>query len=83
MYMNIMLWIICTLVVYNVFYNRFFQHKKEFRTLRKLGFLIKEVRTEIICEFIILLLGGVVFGIGAGNIINRLIYQKIMMPMVK
>ncbi len=50
--------------------------------MRKLGFLIKEVRTEIICEFIILLLGGVVFGIGAGNIINRLIYQKIMMPMV-
>lgn len=81
-WMNGMIWLICVLVIYNVFYNRFFRRKREFQTLRKLGFHVREVRTEILAEFGILLVGGVVGGLLVGMFINWLIYKKIMMPMV-
>lgn len=80
--MNITIWIVCVMVVYNIFYNRFFSKKRDFINLRKLGFQVKDLLKITGIEFLIFILIGFITGTLVGFLINRWIYLKIMKVMI-
>lgn len=76
--MNIMIWLVCVMVLYNIFYNRFFEKKRDFMNLRKLGFQTWDLYKIAGSEFFILLMLGVIAGILLSYWINRIIYSGLM-----
>ena len=76
--MNVTVWLVCALVVYNIFYNRLFEKKRDFIALRKTGFQTKELMKIAGIEFLILVLIGFVTGILAGYFLNQAVYGEIM-----
>ena len=76
--MNIMIWIVCVMVLYNIFYNRFFEKKRDFMNLRKLGFQTWDLYKIAGSEFFILLMLGVIAGILLSYWLNRIIYSGLM-----
>ena len=76
--MNVTVWLVCALVVYNIFYNRLFEKKRDFIALRKIGFQTKDLMKIAGMEFLILILIGSVTGILAGYFLNQAVYGEIM-----
>ena len=76
--MNVTVWLVCALVVYNIFYNRLFEKKRDFIALRKVGFQTKDLMKIAGMEFLILVLIGFVTGILAGYFLNQAVYGEIM-----
>lgn len=76
--MNVTVWLVCALVVYNIFYNRLFEKKRDFIALRKIGFQTKDLMKIAGMEFLILVLIGFVTGILAGYFLNQAVYGEIM-----
>ena len=76
--MNFTVWLVCALVVYNIFYNRLFEKKRDFIALRKVGFQTKDLMKIAGMEFLILVLIGFVTGILAGYFLNQAVYGEIM-----
>ncbi len=76
--MNVTVWLVCALVVYNIFYNRLFEKKRDFIALRKMGVQTKELMKIAGIEFLILVLIGFVTGILAGYFLNQAVYGEIM-----
>lgn len=76
--MNFTIWLVCVLVVYNIFYNRLFERKRDFIALRKIGFQSKDLMKIAGIEFLVLVLIGFVIGIVAGCLLNQAVYGEIM-----
>ncbi len=76
--MNFTVWLVCVLVVYNIFFNRLFEKKRDFIALRKIGFQAKDLMKIAGMEFLILILSGFVTGILAGYFLNHAVYGEIM-----
>ena len=76
--MNFTIWLVCVLVVYNIFYNRLFERKRDFTALRKIGFQTKDLMKIARIEFLVLVLIGFVTGILAGCFLNQAVYGGIM-----
>lgn len=76
--MNLIIWLVCVMVVYNIFYNRFFAKKRDFTNLRKIGFESRDLLRITGMEFLILFFIGLVSGILFGFVVNKLIYAEIM-----
>ena len=76
--MNFTIWLVCVLVVYNIFYNRLFERKRDFTALRKIGFQTKDLMKIAGIEFLVLVLIGFVTGILAGCFLNQEVYGGIM-----
>lgn len=80
--MNFIVWLVCVLVVYNIFYNRFFEKKKDFIYLRKMGFQTEDLLKITGTEFFVFILTGFTTGMLAGFWINKWICLKLMKVMV-
>ena len=76
--MNFTIWLVGVLVVYNIFYNRLFEKKRDFIALRKIGFQRKDLMKIAGMEFLILILIGFAAGILAGYFLNQAVYGEIM-----
>ncbi len=76
--MNFTIWLVCVLVVYNIFYNRLFERKRDFIALRKIGFQTKDLMKIAGTEFLVLVLIGFAAGILAGCFLNQAVYGEIM-----
>ena len=76
--MNFTIWLVGILVVYNIFYNRLFEKKRDFIALRKIGFQRKDLMKIAGMEFLILILIGFAAGILAGYFLNQAVYGEIM-----
>ena len=76
--MNFTIWLVCVLVVYNIFNNRLFERKRDFTALRKIGFQTKDLLKIAGMEFLVLALIGFVTGILAGCFLNQAVYGEIM-----
>lgn len=76
--MNFTIWLVGILVVYNIFYNRLFEKKRDFIALRKIGFQTKDLMKIAGMEFLIFILIGFAIGILAGYFLNQEVYGKIM-----
>lgn len=76
--MNFTVWLVGILVVYNIFYNRLFEKKRDFIALRKIGFQTRDLMKIAGVEFLILILIGFVTGILAGYFLNQALYGDIM-----
>ncbi len=76
--MNFTIWLVCVLVVYNIFYNRLFERKRDFTALRKIGVLTKDLMKIAGTEFLVLALIGFVAGILTGCFLNQAVYGEIM-----
>ncbi len=79
--MNLMIWAVCVLVIYNIFYNRFFAKKNDYISLRKLGFLVKDLFMVTGLEFLALIAVGFILGVLAGFFVNHLVYAEVMKPL--
>lgn len=80
--MNFIVWLVCAMVVYNIFYSRFFTKKRDFSNLRKIGFNAADLLKITGTEFLILAFTGFVTGIVAGFLLNKIIYVEIMKPFI-
>ena len=76
--MNFTIWLVGILVVYNIFYNRLFEKKRDFIALRKIGFQTKDLMKIAGMEFLIFILIGFATGILAGYFLNQAVYGEIM-----
>ncbi|MCI8918432.1 MAG: hypothetical protein HFH29_06600 [Eubacterium sp.] len=76
--MNLAVWLISVLVVYNIFYSRLFEKKKDFINLRKIGFRSRDLLKIAGAEFLILACIGAVTGISAGYFVNKAVYGRVM-----
>ena len=76
--MNFTIWLVGILVVYNIFYNRLFEKKRDFIALRKIGFQTKDLMKIAGMEFLIFILIGFAIGILAGYFLNQAVYGEIM-----
>lgn len=76
--MNFTIWLVGILVVYNIFYNRLFEKKRDFIALRKIGFQTKDLMKIAGMEFLIFILIGFAIGIMAGYFLNQAVYGEIM-----
>ena len=80
--MNFTVWLVGILVVYNIFYNRLFEKKRDFIALRKIGFQTRDLMKIAGVEFLILILIGFAAGILAGYFLNQAVYGEIMITAV-
>lgn len=80
--MNFMIWLVCVMVVYNIFYNRFFTKKRDFINLRKIGFQGIDLLKITGIEFLILIFSGCIIGIFLGFFVNKIIYGEIMKAVI-
>lgn len=80
--MNLIIWLVCVMVVYNIFYNRFFDKKRDFINLKKIGFQSLDLLKIIGMEFLVLAFTGFLSGIITGFLLNKIIYIEIMKPLV-
>ncbi len=76
--MNFTIWLVGILVVYNIFYNRLFEKKRDFIALRKIGFQTKDLMKIAGMEFLIFILIGFATGILIGYFLNQAVYGEIM-----
>lgn len=76
--MNFAVWLISVMVVYNIFYNRLFEKKKDFMNLRKIGFQSRDLYKIAGAEFLVLAGIGAVSGMSAGYFINKAVYSNVM-----
>lgn len=81
-FMNLAIWLVCVLIVYNIFYNRLFERKRDFIALRKTGFQTKDLQKIVGMEFLIFVFTGSAAGILAGCFLNRAVYGEIMKAFV-
>lgn len=82
-FMNFAVWIVCVMVVYNIFYNRLFEKKRDFINLRKMGFQTRDLFKIVAAEFLIFIFIGFTVGMLAGFWINQWIGLKLMKMMVQ
>ena len=80
--MNFIIWLVCVMVVYNIFYNRFFTKKRDFINLRKIGFQGKDLLKITGMEFFVLIFIGFVTGILIGFLVNKIVYSEIMKSII-
>lgn len=80
--MNFIVWLVCVMVVYNIFYNRFFSKKRDFINLRKIGFQSWDLLKITGTEFLVLAFTGFLSGIITGFLLNKIIYIEIMKPLI-
>lgn len=81
--MNLILWLICILVIYNIFNNRFENRRKEYGLLRGLGFEMKDLRQLIGSEIAVFMIIAFIAGLCEGAIVNKLIYKKMIFAMLE
>lgn len=81
--MNLILWLICILVIYNIFNNRFENRRKEYGLLRGLGFEMKDLRHLIGSEIAVFMIIAFIAGLCEGAIVNKLIYKKMIFAMLE
>lgn len=81
--MNLILWFICILVIYNIFNNRFENRRKEYGLLRGLGFEMKDLRHLIGSEVAVFMIIAFIAGLCVGTIVNKLIYKKMIFAMLE
>jgi len=81
-FMNLAIWLVCVLIVYNIFYNCLFERKRDFIALRKTGFQTKDLQKIVGMEFLIFVFIGSVAGILAGCFLNKAVYGEIMKAFV-
>jgi len=80
--MNLTIWLVCVLVVYNIFYNRLFERKRDFIALRKIGFQTKDLLNIMGAEFLFFVFAGFTAGILTGCLLNKIVYGEIMKAFV-
>lgn len=69
--MNLIVWVVCAMVVYHIFYNRFYRKKRDFANLRKMGFQVRDLLKIVWLEFLVFLILGTACGVVLGAAANR------------